>query len=327
MVAKDSKTAAAVAASSYDRKPPKMSRGQSIKLFLYNEETGAIMGRTPSSWGKIGLFYLIFYGVLAALVAICFWIFYLTIDPRIPTYRLERSLIGTNPGLGFRPLPPAENVESSLIWYKASDKGNYLPWVNSLKKFVQEYKTPGKRPGLGANIFTCDYNHYPGPNQVCKAEVTEKDFGVCTPENSFNFHKTAPCIFLKLNKIYGWRPEFYNDTQNLPMKMPEGLKKHITNVPDVRRRNTIWVSCEGENPADQENVGPIKIFPEDSHGFPGFYYPYENAEGYLSPLVAVHFQRPRTGILINVECKAWAKNIVHNRQNKLGSVHFELMID
>lgn len=54
--------------------------------------------------------------------------------------------------------------------------------------------------------------------------------------------------------------------------------------------NTIWVSCEGENPADVENVGPIKYYPRQ--GFPGYYYPYENSEGYLSPLVAVHFTRP-----------------------------------
>lgn len=33
------------------------------------------------------------------------------------------------------------------------------------------------------------------------------------------------------------------------------------------------------------------------------------------------------GILINVECKAWAKNIKHSRNDKIGAVHFELMID
>lgn len=33
--------------------------------------------------------------------------------------------------------------------------------------------------------------------------------------------------------------------------------------------------------------------------------------------------------LINVECRAWAKNIFYKRslQNREGSVHFELMID
>lgn len=89
--------------------------------------------------------------------------------------------------------------------------------------------------------------------------------------------------------------------------------------------NTVWVSCEGENPADLENIGPIKYIP--NQGFPGYYFPYENSEGYLSPLVAVHFERPMRGIIINIECKAWARNIRHDRADKLGSVHFELMID
>jgi sodium/potassium-transporting ATPase subunit beta len=56
--------------------------------------------------------------------------------------------------------------------------------------------------------------------------------------------------------------------------------------------NTIWVSCEGENPADIENIGPVEYFPK--WGFPGYFYPYENSEGYLSPLVAVHFASPRS---------------------------------
>jgi sodium/potassium-transporting ATPase subunit beta len=33
------------------------------------------------------------------------------------------------------------------------------------------------------------------------------------------------------------------------------------------------------------------------------------------------------GVLINIECKAWANNIQHDRADRRGSVHFELMID
>lgn len=54
--------------------------------------------------------------------------------------------------------------------------------------------------------------------------------------------------------------------------------------------NTVWISCEGENPADVENMGPIEYYPRQ--GFPGYYFPYENSEGYLSPLVAIHFTKP-----------------------------------
>lgn len=98
-------------------------------------------------------------------------------------------------------------------------------------------------------------------------------------------------------QIYGWRPEFFNDTGNLPTKMPLELKEHIASLKgnNSLQLNTIWVSCEGENPADQENIGPISYLPR--HGFPGYFYPYENSEGYLSPLVAVHFVRPRSTTL------------------------------
>lgn len=34
-------------------KPPSMSTSQSLKTFIYNRETGAFLGRTASSWGKL----------------------------------------------------------------------------------------------------------------------------------------------------------------------------------------------------------------------------------------------------------------------------------
>lgn len=58
----------------------------------------------------------------------------------------------------------------------------------------------------------------------------------------------------------------------------------------ILQLNTVWISCEGENPADIENIGQIEYYPRQ--GFPGYYFPYENSEGYLSPLVAIHFTKP-----------------------------------
>lgn len=56
----------------------------------------------------------------------------------------------------------------------------------------------------------------------------------------------------------------------------------------------MWVNCEGENPADVENIGPINYYP--LRGFPGYYFPFRNEEGYLSPLVAVNFEQPKRKI-------------------------------
>lgn len=77
----------------------------------------------------------------------------------------------------------------------------------------------------------------------------------------------------------------------------------------------MWVSCEGENPADNENIGPIRFLP--TMGFQGQYFPFQNQDGYHSPLVAVHFERPRRkyntyillirGSPLNEKCQSFPK--------------------
>lgn len=52
----------------------------------------------------------------------------------------------------------------------------------------------------------------------------------------------------------------------------------------------MWISCEGENPADVENIGSIQYFPK--RGFPGYFFPYKNQPGYLSPVIAIWFENP-----------------------------------
>lgn len=54
----------------------------------------------------------------------------------------------------------------------------------------------------------------------------------------------------------------------------------------------IWVSCEGENPADIENLGPIQYIP--NRGFPGYFYPFMNQKAYMPPILAIHFERPKS---------------------------------
>jgi hypothetical protein len=71
--------------------------------------------------------------------------------------------------------------------------------------------------------------------------------------------------------------------------MPEDLQAHIKSLPEGHRKQ-VWVSCRGENGADQEILNDIEYYP--TRGFPHYFYPYVNTKGYLSPLVAVKFVRP-----------------------------------
>lgn len=92
------------------------------------------------------------------------------------------------------------------------------------------------------------------------------------------------------------------------------------------QKDQIFISCEGENANDKESIGKITVTPR---GFPGYYYPYTNNAGYLSPLVAVQFESPKKKTNINVECIAWASNVFYHggERDRQGSIHFELLID
>lgn len=308
----------------YNRVPEHKTRWKAFQDFIHDPVEGTYCGHTGKKWAITGAFYAVFFSVLALLFAICMKGLLATLSDQRPRWILEESLIGTNPGLGFRPL--SENTEErSLIWYSSSDPNSVQKWTSLLDKFLAEYTNSSLLPQGGRNQQICNYNTPIKPGHVCAVEVN--NWGPCSPSQQYGFNNSAPCIFIKLNRIYGWVPEYYNDTDNLSSEMPQSLVDYIKTV-NSSWLNTVWVSCEGANPHDKESIGELNYYPE-SHGFPGFYYPYQNVPGYLSPVVAVHFLRPARNRIINVECRAWAKNINHAAAlfDRKNVVHFELMID
>ncbi|PSN30527.1 Sodium/potassium-transporting ATPase subunit beta-2 [Blattella germanica] len=190
----------------------------------------------------------------------------LTMDDRQPKYLLDDGIIGSNPGLGFRPI--SDNAHSgALIWFQATNDSNYRTWTDQLDKFLEPYKITQKLPGGGKNQQQCDFDRNPDYGKVCA--VDPKQFEPCTSEMGYGYNRSSPCIFIKLNKIYGWVPDYYDDPRQLPAEMPLELKEHIRDI---------YV----KDP-QQYVPGP---------GFPGYYYPYRNIDGYLSPLIAVQLRRP-----------------------------------
>lgn len=311
----------------YYTRPPKLGKWEGFRLFVWDSETGQFLGRTGSSWGKILLFYLLFYAVLVGFFAAMLAVFYQTLDTKTPKWQLDRSLIGTNPGLGFRPMPPESNVDSTLIWYKSSDKGNVQYWQRELDKYLLMYNKANNP--YYHNVEQCTDFQRPNPGKVCDVPMTVDKWSPCLSEKGYGFElsKGGPCIVLKLNKIFGWVPDYFNSSNlhEAPEDMPTYLKTDIVKAEEINQHRQVWVTCDGENAADKENIGPVRYIPR--RGFTSSYFPYLNEDGYLSPIVAVHFESPKRGVLINIECKAWARNIIHNRQDKRGLVHFELMVD
>ena len=87
---------------------------------------------------KITLFYIIYYAFLAGFFTLMLLAFFQTLDDRAPTWQNENSLIGSNPGMGFRPHPEERQLESTLIWFRAgSQNGNWENWVERLGDFIK----------------------------------------------------------------------------------------------------------------------------------------------------------------------------------------------
>nr|CAD7464274.1 unnamed protein product [Timema tahoe] len=75
--------------------------------------------------------------------------------------------------------------------------------------------------------------------------------------------------------------------------MPTDLKEHIEYVQRSKplHMQTVWLSCEGETEDDAENIGPLFYIP--TRGFPGYSFNSETPKGYLNPLAAVNFEKPK----------------------------------
>lgn len=299
---------------------------EAISFFLYDPVKGAIMGRTPKSWALIIIFYCIYYSCLAGFWYACLLIFFhISIqDPKEigefakPRWLLDESRIGVSPALGIRPNQTDKLMDSCMILFNKDSEADVMDG--------KQVKMPGWGPWKQrTDDFLANY-------EDCKdGDFCKTDLGECVKDN-YGWDKGTPCIILKLNKIYGLIPDWYNDTSKLPNDpeknnvFPTKLKTHIDGLAKEKdKRNQVWVECKGESPADEENIGPMTYFPTD-RGFPKKYFPYVNQKGYKSPLIAVRFDDPKIGQLLHIECRAWAKNIGYNRMDRLGKAHFELMV-
>jgi len=318
-----------------------------FSTYVWNSETKQFLGRTGVAWAKLTIFYIIFYIGLACFATLCYYLFSLTLNEERPKWMLDKSLIGTNPGLGYRPMPdPNMNADSTLIWYNVDSISEASFWFKQLEKYVDEIEHPEFYSDANA-LSLCGYNNpnKASENTSCKVETMNDG---CNKKNNFGYTTGEPSILLKLNKILGWEPDAYGikedgsyDLKMLEQElkeqtevgMPKSMAKNIMRTvkaitSDTERAKylkTVWVSCGGESKSDEEALGDVAYFPQP--GIPGYYFPYFKQDGYKSPFMFAQFKNPIRGTLINIECKAWARNIIHDRINRIGSVHFELLID
>ncbi|CDW52713.1 sodium:potassium transporting atpase subunit [Trichuris trichiura] len=293
-------------ANSHPEKAKQSEKGKlrSFLEFLYNP-------REKKVFAEITLFYIVFYSCLAGFFAINMAIFLQLTDSKVPRYYGKGSIIGINPGMGYQPWL-RDDPESTLIYINKSDPSSYQKYVDQLRKFYSKYKNlndtrqcngPEENNSQDTDI-ACAFDQF--------AAIRNSN---CGEEDSFGFSNGTPCIVLTLNKLIGWKPVAY------PKDSAPDIIKEVYNYDQPN----VAVACEGEQFTDSEHIGELKYIP--ASGIPHKFFPYKVMKNYHQPFALVKFLSPSEGVLLEIECKAYAYNIMHDRTFRLGMVHFELLVD
>ncbi|NXC58434.1 AT1B3 ATPase, partial [Aleadryas rufinucha] len=149
--------------------------------------------------GLILLFYLVFYGFLAALFTFTMWVMLQTLSSDIPKYRDRIS----SPGLMISPKP-----DTALeFFFNRSDSQSYLEYVSTLEKFLESYNDTKQSENINCTpgrIF--DQNDAP-VKKACRFSLS--NLGECSgkEDRNFGYSKGTPCVLVKMNRVIGLKPE------------------------------------------------------------------------------------------------------------------------
>lgn len=289
---------------------------ESIKnLKIIDRQRRLILGRNGLSWSKIGLFYGLHFALLGLFFYSLVLIFLTTLPTSRPRYYNRESTMASrnriNPGLGFR---PQVDIGNTLI-----DSSEIEKLVRNLKIYLRHYYD--ERNETAHEITDCagrDLDQLRVEMRERKAHCAFDYKSMlrgtdCDPENDFGYATSGPCVLVKLNRIYGWTPTSYQSTLDLP------LNSSLINVNESVLESNILVHCDGEYGSDRDAISQANLtyYSVNSNELsiskvgllPFYYYPYLSQSNYKSPLVFLKFNNLPENRLINVICRAYARNI------------------
>ncbi|XP_028401537.1 sodium/potassium-transporting ATPase subunit beta-1-like isoform X2 [Dendronephthya gigantea] len=243
-----------------------------FRVFLYNKEKGEVMGRNAESWGKIGLFFFVYYSCLAAFFAAMFAIAFSTM-PEIKDGPKYTSFIADKPLLLVYP----DGIGS----WKNSSVGE------SIKKryddFLDGYEDT--QCYLKRKCVAGDGYRPENEDKQCGFNLTS--LGPCAPDHAsgFGYYDRSPCLYLRLSKIYGWKPEPASNSKSI------GLR------------------CDGDKNTK------ITYHPGEAEAFPISFWPFRGESGFRTPIAAIQVSGNKGSV--KIKCSAIADNIELSETYKL----------
>lgn len=162
---------------------------------IYNPRTGEFIGRTGKNWGLILLFYLVFYGFLAAMFAFTMWVMLQMLNDDAPKYRDRVA----SPGLVIRP-------NSLNIVFNRSNPIEYGQYVQHLESLLQRYND--SEQAKNDLCMAGQFSEQDGEplKKVCqfRRSVLHQCSGM--EDTTFGYAEGKPCVIVKMNRIIGLKP-------------------------------------------------------------------------------------------------------------------------
>ncbi|PVD36522.1 hypothetical protein C0Q70_03507 [Pomacea canaliculata] len=248
------------------------------------------LGKTRSGWMQVSCFFFVYYVCVMSFFLGMLSIYFNNEDRFGPKYQSGDGFLGT-PGMNFRP----RAKEGTLIYF-TSDRSSYKSYIHSLQLIMDEY-LQSEESFLESNDSAsfwkeCSPDSYADSSRGCMVFGSNLTSTDCGQQNDYGFREGRPCVLLRLNKVYGWKPDPYKSEDELDSDMSQNLARKIKSWPSSTGvGDLIWVEC---------------------YGRPAIWVKFSNLEPYIGVFVI---------------CRAWAKNVSPDVHNSVGSVSFELLYE
>jgi len=295
------------------------------KFEFLNSETGELLGRTAGSWAKIGLFYIAYFSFLAGLFTASIQIMKTSINLDKPKLQTRLNI----PGLHFFPKVNPEDSEQTAR-LKANEGVQFF-WDSEADDKFYETIVGGEKTIYDDKATRVSNNAIEGKNGGV-VNFDWADLGDCGAA-PYGWNSATPCIFFRVNRVIDWEPVgLFKPDEAAPVD--ENSNTPSLTLGQKMQRNAVYVRCNEKYIGDKEGEAkPAKLEyeyfgGETNDGYvDSKFFPYGGKVAqpdYQSPIIAVKVQGLTSGEKYRVKCHAFAKNIVIDDRDNLGSIQFEI---
>ncbi|CAI5771968.1 potassium-transporting ATPase subunit beta [Podarcis lilfordi] len=179
-------------------------RMENFQRFLWNPETGQLMGRTLINWVWISLYYVAFYVVMTGLFALAIYSLMKTLNPYTPDYQDRLK----SPGVTLR--PDVYGEKGLEIYYNISDPDSWERYVKTLHSFLSAYNETAQHANRNCTMegyyFQKSFDAPHHTKHSCK--FTQDMLQNCSglADSTFGFPEGSPCLIIKMNRIINFLP-------------------------------------------------------------------------------------------------------------------------